>query len=114
MRKIYRTCKNYYSWSPSTCVCENGKYIKSIADTLVIAYDEVIYVMDTVLTDVANTIWANDTSINSDDKKVRYKLDYYILHTVLLVIILLFIIAIISYHYAKHRTKKKGIDALTI
>ena len=39
---------------------------------------------------------------------------YYILHTVLLVIILQFIIAIIYYHYAKHRSKQnKGIAALT-
>ena len=34
--------------------------------------------------------------------KVRYKMDCYILHTVLLVIVLLFIIDIICYHYAKH------------
>ena len=31
-------CKNYctfnkdYSWNPSTCICENGKYLKGIAD----------------------------------------------------------------------------------
>ena len=24
-----------YSWNLSTCICENGKYLKSIADTLV-------------------------------------------------------------------------------
>ena len=73
--------------------------------------------MDLVPRNVANTILANVTSTmltNSDDKKVRYKIDYYIMHTVLLVIILLFIIAIICYHYGKHRSKQKGIDALTI
>ena len=41
------------------------------------------------------------------NKKVRYKMDCYILQKVLLVIILLFIIAIICYHYAKHRLKLK-------
>ena len=40
---------------------------------------------------------------SSDDKKVRYKMDCYILRTILLVIILLFIINIIYYHYVKHR-----------
>ena len=60
-----------------------------------------------------NTI-ATNTSINSDDKKVRYKIDSYILHAILLVIILLLIITIICYHYAKHRSKQKGIDPLTI
>ena len=53
-------------------------------------------------------------SINSDGKKVRYKMNCYILHTVLLVVILLFIIVIICYHYTKHRSKQKCIGALTI
>ena len=34
-------------------------------------------------------------------------MDFCILHTVLLVMILLFIIDIICYHYAKHRSKQK-------
>ena len=48
-------------------------------------------------------------------KKVRYKIDCYILHTVLLsIILLLIIIIIICYYYAKHRSKQKDLDALTI
>ena len=31
--KNYRECKNDYSWNPSTCIRENGKYLKSTADT---------------------------------------------------------------------------------
>ena len=46
----------------------------------------------------------------SDDKNVKYKMDCYILSTVLSVIILLFIIPIICYHYAKHWSKQKSID----
>ena len=26
-------CKKDYSWNPSTGICENSKYLKSIADT---------------------------------------------------------------------------------
>ena len=37
-----------------------------------------------------------------------------ILHTVLLVMIFLLIITIICNHYAKHRSKQKDIDAVTI
>ena len=33
--KGYRTCKQDYSWNPNTYFCENSKYLKSIADTLV-------------------------------------------------------------------------------
>ena len=99
--KNYRKCKRDYSWNPSTCIFENSKYLKSIADTSVTECDEIITVMDIVSTKKTNTITTNVTSIasiNCHTKKVK---DCYILHTVLLVIILLLIITIICYHYAK-------------
>ena len=40
---------------------------------------------------------------NSDDKKLRYKIDCYILHTVLLEMILLLINTIACYHYENRR-----------
>ena len=78
-----------------------------------IACDEIISVMDILSTKMTNTIATNVTK-NCHSKTVRYKFDCYILHAVLLVIILLLIITIICHHYAKHRSKQKGIDALTI
>ena len=60
---------------------------------------------------------ATDTStvlINSHNKKVRYKMVCYIFHDFLLVIILLFTIAIICYHYTKHGSKWKSIGTLSI
>ena len=75
-----------YSWNPSACICENSKYLKSIADTSVIACDEPISVMDIVSTKMTNTK-ATNVLINWHIKKVRYKIDCYILHTVLLAII---------------------------
>ena len=65
---------------------------------------------DITLTKMTNTIATNVTSsasINCHSKKV---MDCYILHTVLLVTILLLIISISFYHYAK----QKVINALTI
>ena len=50
--------------------------------------------MSTVSTNVTTTV-----SINIHNKKVRYKIDCYILNTFLLGTILIFIIAIIWYHY---------------
>ena len=44
-------------------------------------------------------------STNYDGRKVRYKNDCYILRSVLLVIILLWVITIIWYYQAKHRSK---------
>ena len=79
-----RECKNYvqnyYGQNPSTCICENGKYLKSITDTSVIAYDEIMYVMDIVSTNMTNTITTNATStvsINCHNKKVRYESGLY-------------------------------------
>ena len=74
-------------------------------------------VMDIVSKKMTYTIATNATStvsINCHSKKVRYTIDCYILHSVLLVIILLLIITITCNHYAKHRSKQKSIDPLTI
>ena len=108
--KNYRTGKKDYSCNPTTCICENDKYLKSFASTSEITCYAIMSVMNIVSTKITNTIAAN-ASINSDNKKVRYKIDCYILHTVLLVIVLLLIITITSYHYAKDRSKQKSIDA---
>ena len=61
-----------------------------------ISCGEIISVMDIASTKMTNTI-AKNVSINSDGKKVKYKIDSYILNIVLLVIILLLIVTIICY-----------------
>ena len=71
-------CKKYYSWNPSTCICENIRYLKNIVDDSGIVCNEMINVADSVSANVTNTISANVTStvsINSDDKKVCYKIN---------------------------------------
>ena len=45
-----------------------AKYLKSIADTSVITYDEIISIMDIVSTKMTNTL-ATDVLINSNCKK---------------------------------------------
>ena len=63
--------------------------------------DKIVIVIDNLSTKKKNTTTTNVTStasINCHSKKVT---DCYILHTVLLAIILLSIITIIYYHYAK-------------
>ena len=111
--KSYPKCKRNYSWNPSTCICENSQYLKSFADTSVIACNETMSVMDIVSTKITNTI-ARNVSIDHHSEKVRYKIYSYTFHTLLLAIILLLMITIICYNYAKHRSKQKDIDALTI
>ena len=100
--KNYRKCKKDYTFNPSTCICENSKYLKSVADISVTECDEIIFVMDIASTKKTNTRATKKTntkatnvtstaSINYHSKKVR---NCYILHTVLLVIIVLLIIII--------------------
>ena len=75
---------------PGTYIYENSKYLKIISDDSRIACDKIISVMDIVLTKMTNTISTNVTStasVNFSKKDVRYKIDCYISHTVLLVII---------------------------
>ena len=108
--KKYHMCKKDYNWNPSTCICENSRYLKSIVDESVI-----VCITDGVSTSVTNSVSTNVTrtkSINCDDKKIRYRMDCYILHTYLLVTIILFMIAIISYHYAKHKSKQKNMGLI--
>ena len=102
--KNYSTCKKIMESYEMVMkrFCGNDKNLKSIADTSVIACDEIISVIDIVSTKMTNAITTN-VPINFDGKNIRYKIDCYILHTVLSVIILLLIITIICYHYAKHR-----------
>ena len=45
-------CQTYnenYIWDPTICICENGKYLRSIFDDSVIRYDEIINAADIVL-----------------------------------------------------------------
>ena len=70
----YCKCKKDYNWNPSSCICENSKYLKRIANTSVIEFFEIISVVDIVSTIKTSTIATNVTSTmltNSDDKKVR-------------------------------------------
>ena len=64
--------KKDYSWNPSTCICKDSTYLKSIFDNLVIVYNYIINVTYRVSTNVTNptsTNVASTVSINSDKKK---------------------------------------------
>ena len=116
--KKYRLCRKDYNWNPSTSIRDNSWYLNGTVDESVIVSDEIVNVTDIGPTNLANTFLTNETNVtrtvpmNSDDNNVGCKMDGYILHTFVLVIILLFIIAIIQkitilnhYHYTKHRSK---------
>ena len=69
-------CKKDYSWNPNTCICESSRHIKSIVDVSVIVDDQIISITNCTWTNVTiSTIVTSTVSINSDDEKVRCKMD---------------------------------------
>ena len=91
--------------NPSTFIYENSRHLKSIVDDSVIASDKIMNIANNASTNVKNTISKNVTSpvsINFDDKKVRYKMDCYIFHTLLLVTIMTIMCDQNSDHYDHH------------
>ena len=64
-------CKNYHkcdkdcSWNRTTCICENSKYLKSISDTSVTDFDEIVVVWN-------KNVWYEME--NNEFKKARIKI----------------------------------------
>ena len=76
-RRRYNKCKKDFSQNPSRCICENSKYLKSIAATSVTDCDEIVIFMDIVSIKKTNTMATkkrnvtSTTSINCQTKRVR-------------------------------------------
>ena len=102
-------CKNQkeYTACENTCSCENAEYLTSTIEDSTIMCDDVINVEYSVSTNGSANVISTVSTIFI--KKVVRKIDFYIVLTVLLVVILLFMIDIIYYNYAKHRSNLKNI-----
>ena len=61
--KKHHICEKDYVWNPSTCSCENRKYLASIMDDLVITCDEYIEWYEEEIKTIPT---------NFDTKKYRY------------------------------------------
>ena len=64
-------CSKGSSWNPRKCICENGKYLKSIVDESVIMCNEIINTTNYIPKNATSSV-----SINSDDKNVGHKMLY--------------------------------------
>ena len=49
-------CEKGYTWHPSTCSCENGKYLVITIENSVITYDEIINDADSISTNITSTV----------------------------------------------------------
>ena len=48
--KNYHKCEKDYNWNPSTYICKNTKYMKSVADTSLTKCNEIVNVMKNLST----------------------------------------------------------------
>ena len=71
--KKYCMCKKDCTWNSSTCICQNSRYLKCIANDLVIIYDEVINIKNSLSINWVNTISKNVTSTVSVTYKITKK-----------------------------------------
>ena len=87
-------CEKDYTWNPSTCVCEINNHSENIIDDWLITFDKITHTLENIIDDwlitVDKIIHTLETgSVNFNDGKSTYRLEYhYILHTFLLVTIL--------------------------
>ena len=81
-QKEDNTCEKDNIQNPTTCSCENIEYLTSTIDNSVVMCHEIISAADSVLENGS----ADGTIIvlTNFHKKLRYKMDCYILHTVFL------------------------------
>ena len=100
-RKHY-ACEKNYIWNPSTCTCENDKYLENSTDDSVITCDETIEPVKSIPT---------KTVLPSFNKKGATCIidNFYILLTFLLIFILLLTIVSIYGYHIKHRLKEKHV-----
>ena len=88
-------CEKDYIWNPSTCICENGKYLASIMDDSVITFDKAI---------------EETVPISFNQKKATYKMqNLYILLACLLITTILLVTVSIYCYLIKCQTKQKHL-----
>ena len=89
--------KKNYIWNPTTCSCENGKYLANIIDDSVITCDEIIEDTKSIPTNF------NEKTIICEAKNL------YILLTFLLITIALLTAVGISLCIVKYKAKQKHL-----
>ena len=93
----HHICEKNYIWHPTTCSCENGKYLANIIDDSVITCDEIIEDTKSIPTNF------NEKIIICEAKNL------YILLTFLLITIALLTAVGISLCIVKYKAKQKHL-----
>ena len=101
--KKHDICEKEYVWNPSTCNCENGKYLSSIMDDLAIMCDEIID---------AEAKSNNEETVptNFNEKKATCKTQNFYILVAFLLITIAFLKAVSIYCYLiNYQAKQKDL-----
>ena len=71
--KKHNVCEKDQIWNPTTCSCENGKYLANIMDDSVITCDEIIESYNEERKIVG-------TNFNEKNQPVKHKISIFYLH----------------------------------
>ena len=97
--KKHHICEKDYVWNPTSCSCENGKFLASIMDDSAIICDEVIKSYDEEIKTIPT---------NFNEKNITCKTqNFYILLAFLLITITLLIAVSIYCYLIKYQAKQK-------
>ena len=100
VKKIMYVKKNMF-WNPSTCICENGKYLASITDDSVITCDEVI---ESYYDEI------KIIPISSNEKNITWKTKSFCIILIFLLITIALLTAVSIYCYLiKYQAKQKHL-----
>ena len=100
-------CKKGYIWNSAKCPCENGKYLKSVADYSNIVYHEIIETAKVVSTKIIST---KSIPTNFNEKNVTCKTKCFYILIAFLLITMMFLIAVSIYCcFIKYQAKQKQL-----
>ena len=98
-------CKKGYIWNPIKCACENGNYLKVVADDSKIGCDEIIETTKSASTEFV-PIKRILTKFNREKVICKTK-NFYILFTFLLITMIVLITISICCCFIKYQAKRK-------
>ena len=106
MFKKDHICEKEYVWNPSTCICENGKYLANVMDDSAIICDDVTNA--DVKLSPKDDVETKTIPRNFNEKKVTCKMqNLYILLAFLLITIALSVAVSIYCYLIRYQAKQK-------
>ena len=86
--KKHHVCEKNYVWTPTTCSCQNGKYLASIMDDSAITCDEAIESYDEEMKPIPTNF--NEKNITCKTQNVYFLLAFLLITIALLIAVCIY------------------------